>query len=431
VTVLLLPVLELVLALAGPALVLLPHRRFNDVLDGVTFGAAAAAALSATEVIVYGHRMFAHGLAPGGDVLPWIWRLLTIRLALPILAMAATGAACGALWLRFRAPEADRNALGLLGNPVVALVLRALMLVAAAAGQRWLPVGAWFATLLVLDAIALVWLRMMLQLGLREESAELQIVPPVRCPNCGAMTPRHTFCAECGVNLRALPKQRLVAGQPTAAGPTRLVTGSRVLAFVVFLGLVGISAGVIGAVAPASPQARCQGVGQCGSPPALPAPLRNLTVWKSATYGFTLEYSPAQWKVQHQGSAGIDLASRVAPVELVVEGGRFADARDLLHAKVSQLRSNLLGFSRDPAVEDTILGSAIGYRSGAGQAYVGAVDTPQGVNDQLLLSVLAASSNGVGVVATTVTDETSSSLRRQVYLLADNVLNTVTWPGES
>ena len=40
VTVVLLPILELVLAVAGPALVLLPHRRFNDVLDGVTFGAA-------------------------------------------------------------------------------------------------------------------------------------------------------------------------------------------------------------------------------------------------------------------------------------------------------------------------------------------------------------------------------------------------------
>ncbi len=172
VVVVLLPLLELVLAVAGPALVLLPHRRFNDVLDGVTFGAATAAALSATEVIVSGYHLFGHGLAPGGSVLPWIWRLLTLRLALPILAMAATGAACGALWLRLRRREVDRRLLGPLGHPVIAFALRALLLIAAAAGQRWLPVGAWLVTLLVLDAIALVWLRLMIQVGLKEESAE-------------------------------------------------------------------------------------------------------------------------------------------------------------------------------------------------------------------------------------------------------------------
>ncbi len=179
---------------------------------------------SATEVIVSGYKVFEHGLAPGGAVVPWIWRLLTIRLALPILAMAATGAACGALWLRYRAPARDRNALGWLGHPVPALALRAGLLVAAAAAGRWLPVGAWFAVLLVLDVIALIWLRLMLQLGLREESAERPIGPDIACPNCGRQTPHHTFCAECGVALRALPKRR---GAPVGhPAETRLVTRS-------------------------------------------------------------------------------------------------------------------------------------------------------------------------------------------------------------
>jgi hypothetical protein len=434
VTVILLPILELVLAVAGPALVLLPHRRYNDVLDGVTFGAASAAALSATVVIVYGYKVFAHGLAPGGHVVPWIWRLLTIRLALPILAMAATGAACGALWLRYRAPVADRNTLGPLGHPVPALALRAALLIAAAAGQRWLPVGAWFATLLVLDVVALIWLRLMIQLGLEEESKEVQLGPDVRCPNCGSLTPHHTFCAECGVSLRALPKQTgqvATPGQVAAPGQTRLVTRSRVLAFAAFIVILGISAGVISAVAPAQQRARCQGPGQCGIPPQLPAPLRTQAVWRSSRFGFALEYAPAEWRIQNQGPAGVELVSRVAPVDLVVEGGNSSSPRALLEAKVSDLRSRLLGFARDPAAADTILGSAVGYRNGAGGAYVGAIDTPQGVSDQVLVSVLSASSNNVGVVATTVTDETSPSLRRQVYLLADDVLNSVTWPGES
>ena len=429
VTVVLLPILELVLAVAGPALVLLPHRRFNDVLDGVTFGAATAAALSATEVIVSGYKLFEHGLAPGGAVVPWIWRLLTIRLALPILAMAATGAACGALWLRYRAPAQDRNALGWLGHPVPALGLRAGLLVAAAAAGRWLPVGAWFATLLVLDVIALIWLRLMLQLGLREESAERSIGPDVTCPNCGHQTPHHTFCAECGVALRALPKQR---GAPTGhPAASRLVTRSRVLGFGVFLGIIAVAAVVIGAIAPAGLKARCAADQQCGSPPQLAAPLRNQRVWRSTAYGFTLEYSPAQWHISDQGATGVELTSDVAPVDLVIKGSTPTSPTELVQSQLSDLRGNVLGLASDPSAADTILGPAVGYRYGAGGAYVGAIDSPQGVQDQALLTVTAASSGQVGIVATTLTTERNASLRRQIYGLADSVINSITWPGET
>jgi hypothetical protein len=431
--VLLLPALELALAMAGPVLVLLPHRRFNDVLDGVTFGAASAAALSATEMIVSGYKLFEHGLAPGGAVVPWIWRLLTIRLALPILAMAATGAACGALWLRYRAPERDRNALGPLGHPIPALLLRAGLLVAAAAGQRWLPVGAWFATLLVLDAIALVWLRLMLQLGLREESAERPIGPDITCPNCRRQTPQHTFCANCGVALRALPKRR---GEPRTAAaphpsPTRLATRSRVLGFAAFIVALALAAVVIRTIAPAKAQPRCAGATQCGQPPQLAAPLRNETVWRSTAFGFQLEYSPAQWRVSREGSAGLELTSRVAPVDLVIRGTAPGSPPALVGAQVSDLRGNVLGLTSDPVAANRILGPAVGYRYGAGGAYTGAIDSPQGVQDQALLTVTAASTSQLGIVVTTLTTETRASLRRQIYGLADSVINSVTWPGQA
>jgi hypothetical protein len=432
ITVLLLPVLELVLAVAGPAIVLLPHRRFNDVLDGVTFGAATAAALTATEVIVSGYKLFEHGLAPGGAVLPWIWRLLTIRLALPILAMAATGAACGALWLRYRAPARDRNALGALGHPIPALLLCARLLVAAAAGQRWLAVGAWFATLLVLDAIALVWLRLMLQLGLREEAADREIGPDMTCPNCGQPTPQHTFCANCGVALRALPKRR---GEPRTAAaprpsPTRLGIRGRVLGFAAFIAALAIALVLIRTMTPAKAEPRCGGSTQCGQPPQLPAPLRNETVWRSTAFGFQLEFAPAQWRVSREGSAGVELASRVAPVDLVIRGAGPAPPRALVGAEVSDLRGNVLGLASDPAAVNRILGPAIGYRYGAGSAYVGAIDSPQGVQDQALLTVSAASTNRLGIVVTTLTTETRAALRRQIYGLADSVINSVTWPGQ-
>jgi ribosomal protein L32 len=429
ITVVLLPILELVLAVAGPALFLLPHRRFNDVLDGVTFGAATAAALSATEVIVSGYKLFEHGLDPGGAVVPWLWRLLTIRLALPILAMAATGAACGALWLRYRAPERDRNALGALGHPIPALGLRAALLVAAAAGQRWLPVGAWFATLLVLDAIALVWLRLMLQLGLREEAAERAIGPDVTCPNCGRQTPQHAFCAECGVALRALPKQR---GAPIGhPAQTRLLTRSRAVGFAAFLGILAVAAIVIGAVAPAGPKARCTPHQQCGAPPQLARPLLNERLWRSTAYGFTLEYAPSQWHISDQGATGVELTSDVAPVDLLIRGTAPDAPNALVHGALSDLRGNVLGLAGDPSPANAILGPAVGYRYGAGGAYVGAIDSPQGVQDQALVTVTAAASPRVGIVVTTLTTETRASLRRQIYGLADSVINSITWPGET
>ncbi len=431
VVVVLLPVLELALAVVGPALVLLPHRRYNDVLDGVTFGAASAAALSATQVIVTGLNEFQHGLAPGGQVLPWIWRLLTIRLALPILAMAVTGAACGALWLRFRAPQKDRDAVGFIGYPVPAFAIAAALLVLAAAGERWLAVGAWLAMLLVLAGLALVWLRLMLQLGLQEESEELEIGPDIRCPNCNQMTPHHTYCAECGVALRALPKHRDAAERTARVpSPAHLVTRSRIVGFAAFLGMLIVGAVVILAVAPSGPQAPCPDTTHCGAPPELLSPLQNENVWRSAQFGYQLQYPTQQWTIASQGPAGVELRSLVAPVDVSIEGGSGSSSH-LLQARLGQLKGRLLGLTTDPSSSDAVLGAAIGYRYGTGGAYVGALSNPQGVQDQLLLTVQAATGGNVGVVATTITSDTDPTTRKQAYALADSVINSVTWPGET
>jgi hypothetical protein len=208
VTVVLLPLLAVVLAIGGPALVLLPNRRFNDVLDGAAFGAASAAALVGAEVVVYGFNLLGDGLTPGGDTLPWLLRLLSIAVLVPVINMAACGSACATLWLRFRGPGHDRGALGVLGSPLVALPLAGAVAVLAALGQRELPIGAWLATLVVLAGLTLVWLRMTLRIGLLQEASEKPIGPDVTCPNCGSQTPEHTFCSTCGISLQATPKDR-------------------------------------------------------------------------------------------------------------------------------------------------------------------------------------------------------------------------------
>lgn len=214
----LLPLLGLALALAGP-LLLLRYRGFNDVLDGVTFGACAGAAFAGAEVTTYGFSILSGGLRPAGAVTQWLGRLATIAVAIPVLEMAAVAAVAGAFWLRYRAPVRDRDSLGLLGNPWVAFAAAAALLIVGFSLQTVMGTGWWLVCLLALDALALLWLRRVIHLGLLEEAAEIPIGPPISCANCGAQTPEHTFCINCGVSLQALPKRRPESGGAPGTEP--------------------------------------------------------------------------------------------------------------------------------------------------------------------------------------------------------------------
>jgi hypothetical protein len=213
---LVLPFLGFWVLLGGP-LILLRYHRFNSVLDGVTFGACAAAAFGGAEAITYGFHVLGSGLRPGGADLPWIWRLLSLGIAMPVLTMGAAAAACAALWLRHRAPARDAEALGPMGHPAVALPVAALLVMGGAVGEVFLPAGAWLAWLIVFDVVVIVLLRRAMHVGLLEESLEIPIGPEFTCSNCGQHTARHTFCSRCGISLQALPKAR--AGQVSQAGP--------------------------------------------------------------------------------------------------------------------------------------------------------------------------------------------------------------------
>jgi len=210
------PLLSGLVMLAGP-LILLPYRKFNDVLDGATFGATSAVSFSAALVLSQGVDLFASGLRPPGDALPWIVRLISLGIASPLIAAGVIGAAAGAFWLQYRAPIRDRERLGLVGQPLVATVAALLFLIVAAVGQQLLPFLPALLWLALLAILALAWLRVVIHLGLLQEAAEIQIGPPVTCSNCGRMTPAHSFCGLCGASLRAVPKVR--PAQPSAVQP--------------------------------------------------------------------------------------------------------------------------------------------------------------------------------------------------------------------
>ena len=216
------PLVGLVLAIVV-LLVLLRYPRFNDVLDGTTFGAATAVTLIGAQTLVQAWPLVSGGLRPGGDAGPWIVRLVEIGILIPIIWAGVVGAAAAALWLRYRAPVRDRDELGPLGSPLVALVVAAVFVVAAPAGLLVLERTSGLIWVAVLSAVALILLRRVIHLGLLEEADEIDIGPEVVCANCNRPTPRHTFCGQCGIAPRALPKERpprdVPAPDPLAPDP--------------------------------------------------------------------------------------------------------------------------------------------------------------------------------------------------------------------
>ncbi len=215
---LILPFCGLLALLVGP-LSLLGYRRFNTVLDGVTLGGAAAAAFGGGEALTYGAHLISDGLHSSGATLPWIWRLLSLGVAMPILTMGAGAAVCAAVWLRYRAPARDSDALGPMGHPAIALPVGALLVMGGSVGETFLPAGAWLAWLALFDLVVIVMLRRAIHVGLLEEALEVPIGPVFICPNCGGSTARHTFCGNCGISLQALPKARGSVIVEPGAGP--------------------------------------------------------------------------------------------------------------------------------------------------------------------------------------------------------------------
>jgi hypothetical protein len=267
-----LPSVGMGLAMVGP-LALLRYRKFDDVLDGATFGAVSGSMFVGAQVIAQSIDLVMAGAQPGGDTWSWVMRILEHAVAVPLIIGGAAAGACGAFWLRYRAPVRDRARLGRLGRPAVATLLACLFSVSTSAALVLLRDLPRLIALGALTVLALVWLRHLIDLGLREEAVEAATDEEQTCPSCHRPTPPGSFCTWCGVALRALPKRSssgapspdtdTLAGSPAGTGtrsadeatqanrsatsrtraprhsqPSRLAGGRALVAFLVGLALV-------------------------------------------------------------------------------------------------------------------------------------------------------------------------------------------------
>jgi len=438
----LLPALGVVLMLAGP-LVLLRVRRFDEVLDGATFGSACAATFAAAEAIVAGAGVLGGGVRPVGAALPWVARLLTLALATPVLSMSAIGAAVAAIWLRYRAPVRDRGALGVLGRPPVAVATAAVLVVAGAVGETFLPVGLWLASVVVLDLVGLALLRRALHLGLIEEAAEAGIGPPIVCANCGATTARHTFCGNCDIALRALPKPR--AGERGEAGG-RLHAADRHwrphrhwLAAFTAGALLAAGAGVVVALAaaPGSRRPTCRPGVPCGSPPLTAKAVRRATVatfpgytaWQSTGLGFSLRFDSRLWQIAQQGADAVDLVTADGSNVIEIEGAPQSETSPaaLLNAAAASIKGATLGFAADHNAADQLLGAGVGLRPGVGAVYDATLSTPQAPAAPISIAIESAGDGNVSIAAVAVTASNDPGAQSSVFQAIDDVIDSVQW----
>lgn len=449
----LVPALGVAVMLLGP-LVLLRYRRFNETLDGAAFGAATAATFAAAEAVVVGVGVLGGGLRPAGAAAPWVARLLAIAVATPVLSMSAVGAATAALWLRYRAPATDRRALGPLGIPAVAIVTAAVLVIAGALGETFMAGGVWLAWLVVLDLVGLILLRRAMHVGLLEEAQEVDIGPDITCANCGATTATHTFCGNCGIALKALPKSPPAGGEgdqgPEAARgafagrlerrPRGRSGARRLIAYAVAtLAVAGVAVAIAALAAPPAPKPRCKIKRFCGAPPVL-AHVRaqsivtfpGYTAWQSSALGYGLRFDSGDWQIVSQDASNVVLQagdgfSLLAFNAVPTSAGT---PRQALDAKVSSLQGQLLGMVRNTDASDQLLGTNVGLRPGPGAVYQATVNTPQGPETPVAIAIMAATDGNVTIVATAIAPGNDAGQRAAVYGRADDLIDSVQWRGQ-
>jgi hypothetical protein len=225
------PLLALVLALGGP-LWLASRPRFDDMIDGLTFGAVSGAAYAAGETLMAHRRVLAGGIE--GDDEVWVAIIANAAIVKPVVygAAAAVAAASfsgiGAGYEGFGRRFAKGLTIAAVGMVVYAagvalLAERVDGAAGAAAGLAW---G------LVVAAMLVVIVRTQLHLGLLEAALEAvggrptrhEAKPGARCGECELPLPALAlFCSACGASVRATskPRQRHNAGVATAAAARR------------------------------------------------------------------------------------------------------------------------------------------------------------------------------------------------------------------
>jgi protease prsW family protein len=217
------PLLAQALMLVGPLILFFARRqRFNDMLDGLTFGVASGLGYAAAESIVYSWLLIT-GSAPAlGDPSSLALRTIPLALLKPLLYAGTTGLICAALWLRFDRTPPTREMSALTSLPVALIAAILGMIIPALGvtlyGGQWLNI-LWYAIPLL--GIILL-LRQVLHVGLIDKARSVGHGGTITCPHCHQTVADLPFCSNCGIAMRSISKRARVP--VTAGAPAETAT---------------------------------------------------------------------------------------------------------------------------------------------------------------------------------------------------------------
>ncbi len=201
----LLPLIAQLLMLSG-ALVLYLTRRFDEALDGFTFGAATALGFTLAVTFVNLLPEVSTGFVSRASSQTSAIDVLQRGLLLPVLNASTTGLIGGALWLRRRRVR-PLAAHGWTTKLVTAILVAVIVQVALGLVDiSFHDLGLTLAALVGLALLLLLAVRIALHHMLLAEAVEVQIGPDTPCFHCYRIVPRMAFCPHCGIATRATPK---------------------------------------------------------------------------------------------------------------------------------------------------------------------------------------------------------------------------------
>jgi len=248
----------------------------RETLRGFAIGALGAMSVAAAELAV---RMFAQlssGLVDRDQPFADLLIEAGIRgITVPVIAATAGGLMGAALWF-----DSDRRRgplrWTLLGMALVSVLAHVWLGEEDAAGiSQWAKV-AWHVAVAL---IALVLLRVGLQLALLSERAGVDGAALSSCTYCGNIVPNNAFCASCGVATAGRTPSHVQA-------TGRLLATWAAVVAVLALALIGVSAQT------SKPDERYLCPPNCGRPP-MGQPMAVNPVFTAADGGFTVSYPAA------------------------------------------------------------------------------------------------------------------------------------------
>ncbi len=177
-------------------------RRFpvlrNEVMDGLTLGAASGAGYAAATTIVHFWSAIVRDQNPGGDISDWTATLSGLIVVRPLIFAGFVALLCAAIW-QYALDQRSSSLINGVATGLGGIVFYSLI------DMLIQPTGAAAELIWQLATAAVLWfvVRRAIRNALAQDALAFTRAGSgtIICPTCRRLTPDDTYCANCGAEL--------------------------------------------------------------------------------------------------------------------------------------------------------------------------------------------------------------------------------------